>query len=306
MTSDSQPLVSIVTPTYNQADYLAETIRSVLAQDYRNIEYLVLDDGSTDETPAVLRQFDGQVQWERHANMGQSNTLNKGWQRARGKYLGYLSSDDRLLPHAVSTLVDAIESRPDVSVVYCDFDLIDKDGQVVKKLTTPDFDHAQLVEALNCQPGVGVLFRRTVFEQTGGWNPELRKIPDFEFWLRASRSGPFLRVPQTLSEYRVHEESASIRPLPYERSMEIVNTMRAYWGDDANSESARRSIARAHYSAAKSHAQSGRALPALVQFWAACRLRPRYLVQRSSWRGLLSSFQLYRDSQSGRITGLRR
>jgi len=306
MTSDPRPLVSIITPTYNQADYLAETIRSVLAQDYPNIEYLVLDDGSTDETPAVLRQFDGQVQWERHANMGQSNTLNKGWQRARGKYLGYLSSDDRLLPHAISTLVKAIESRPDVPVVYCDFNLIDKNGQFVKSLVTPDFDRRQLVEELNCQPGVGALFRRTVFEQTGGWNPELRKIPDFEFWLRAARLGPFLRVPHALGEYRVHEESTAIKPLPYERSMEIVRTMRAYWKDDTSSAPARQSIGRAHYAAAKNHAQSGRLLAAAGQFFSACRLRPRQLVQRSAWRGLFSAFLIYHDSQSGRITGRRR
>ena len=306
MTVKSQPLVSIVTPTYNQAAYLGETIRSVLAQDYPRIEYLVLDDGSTDETPAVLQQFDGLVRWERHANMGQSNTLNKGWRQCRGEYLGYLSSDDRLLPHAVSTLVKAIESRPDVSVVYCDFNVIDKNGTVVRELTSPDFDHAQLVEELNCQPGVGVLFRRAVFDRTGGWNPELRKIPDFEFWLRAARLGPFLRVPHALSEYRVHEESASIRALPYDRSMEIVTTMRAYWKHDLSSASARRSIGRAHYSAARSHAQSGRPLAALGQFLAACRLRPRQIVQRSAWRGLISAFALHRESRSGAVTGLRR
>ena len=306
MTSDPRPLVSIVTPTYNQAEYLAETIRSVLAQDYPNIEYLVLDDGSTDGTPDVLRQFDGQVQWERHVNMGQSNTLNKGWTRSSGKYLAYLSSDDRLLPNAISTLVDAIESRDDVSVVYCDFDLIDKNGKYVKTVVTPDFDQSQLVEELNCQPGVGALFRRTVFDQTGGWNPELRKIPDFEFWLRAARFGPFLRVPQTLGEYRVHEESTAIKPLPYERSMEYVRAMHAYWNGDTSSASARRSIGRAHYAAAKNHAQSGRALAAFGQFMAACRLRPKQLVQRSAWRGLVSAFLIYRASQSGRITGHRR
>ena len=306
MISDSRPLVSIVTPAYNQAEYLAETIRSVLGQDYPNIEYLVLDDGSTDDTPSVLQQFGGQVRWERHANMGQSNTLNKGWRQARGNYLGYLSSDDRLLPHAISTLVDVLEAHPDVSVVYCDFNLIDKHGQVVNRLASPDFDHRQLVEELNCQPGVGALFRRAVFEQTGGWRPDLRKIPDFEFWLRAARFGPFLRVPQSLSEYRVHEESASIRPIPHERSMEIVNTMRAYWNGDTRNPSARRSIARAHYSAAKSHAQSGRMLISLKQFCQACWLQPRHLVQRSAWRGLLSAFLIHRASRSGRITGHRR
>ena len=124
-----RPTVSIVTPAYNQADYLAETIDSVLAQDYPNLEYLVLDDGSTDTTPEVLQRYDGRLNWERHANMGQSSTLNKGWSQARGTYLGYLSSDDRLLPHAVSRLVDALDSHPEVSVVYCDFNLIDKHGR---------------------------------------------------------------------------------------------------------------------------------------------------------------------------------
>jgi glycosyltransferase involved in cell wall biosynthesis len=306
MNDPRRALVSIVTPTYNQAEYLPESIRSVLAQDYPNIEYLVFDDGSTDDTPEVLRQFDGLVHWERHANMGQSGTLNKGWRQARGEYLGYLSSDDRLLPSAISVLVDALESHPDAVVVYGDFDLIDKHGKIVKKLTAPDYDQRQLVEELNCQPGVGALFRRSAFEKTGGWNPKLRKIPDFEFWLRVSRMGTFLRVPQTVGEYRVHEESTAIRALPRERSMEIVETMRAYWDNDTSTPSARRSIARAHYSAAKNHLQSGRILDGLRQFGMACSLQPKHIVRRSVWRGLVSAYLLHRESQAGRITGHRR
>jgi glycosyltransferase involved in cell wall biosynthesis len=299
----SSPLVSIVTPTYNQAQYLEEAVRSVLAQDYPNIEYLVLDDGSTDDTAAVLQALDGKIRWERHSNMGQSRTLNKGWEQSRGTYLSYLSSDDRLRPQAISCLVEALESHPEVSVAYCDFDIIDKSGRFVKSLTSPDFDHAQLVEELNCQPGVGVLFRRAVFEQTGGWRSDLHKIPDFEFWLRAARFGPFLRVARTLSEYRVHEESASIRPMSRERTMEIVDTMRAYWKDEMGSPRARRSISRAHYVAAKLHAQSGRIWASLSQFWSACRLRPIYLIRRSAWRSLWSGLRIHRASQEGRITG---
>lgn len=306
MTSASLPLVSIVTPTYNQAAYLEETIRSVLGQDYPNIEYLVLDDGSTDDTPAVLRQFDGLIRWERHDNMGQSRTLNKGWQQAKGAYLGYLSSDDRILPNCISALVSAMESHPEVSVVYCDTAVIDKHGQLVSKPVAPEFDRRQLVEELNCLPGVGALFRREVFEKTGGWRPDLHQIPDFEFWLRAVRFGPFLRVSGSLSEYRVYEESGSIRPVSYERSMEMVNTMRAYWNNDLSSASARRSVAHAHSLAAKLHAQSGRALAALGQFLKAGQLRPRQFVQRSAWRRLVSAFLIYRASQAGRITGHRR
>jgi glycosyltransferase involved in cell wall biosynthesis len=303
MTGTSHPLVTIVTPAYNQAEYLAETIESVLAQDYPNLEYLVFDDGSTDATADVLRKFDGRVRWERHENIGQSATLNKGWRQGHGSYLGYLSSDDRLLPNAVSTLVGALEAHPEVSVVYCDFDVIDKHGRFVRRLACPDYNHLQLVEELNCQPGVGALFRREVFDRTGGWRSDLRKIPDFEFWLRAARLGPFLRVPQVLSEYRVHEESASIRPVAPERSMEIVETMHAYWSEYPSSGSSTRSLARAHYVAARSHAQSGRAAAAWGQFFTACRLRPRYLIRRSSWRGLLQSFRIHYDSRTGRISG---
>ena len=80
------PLVTIVTPTYNQADYLAETIDSVLAQDYPNIEYIVIDDGSTDHTMEVLKQYEGRIHWERQSNMGQAATLNQGWAMAKGQY----------------------------------------------------------------------------------------------------------------------------------------------------------------------------------------------------------------------------
>jgi glycosyltransferase involved in cell wall biosynthesis len=87
--SNTRPLVTIITPAYNQGEYLAETLDSMLAQDYPALEYKVLDDGSTDTTPAVLASYTGRVDWERQANMGQSRTLNKGWQAAKGDYLGY-------------------------------------------------------------------------------------------------------------------------------------------------------------------------------------------------------------------------
>lgn len=301
MPASTLPLVSIVTPAYNQAEYLAHTIDSMLMQDYPNIEYLVVDDGSTDATPEVLSRYDGRVDWERQPNMGQSRTLNKGWARARGEYIGYLSSDDLLKPNAISALVQALEADPQVMVAYCDFDLIDRDGKFVGLAESPEFDHHRMLEQLICPPGPGTLFRRSVFERTGGWNERLRKIPDFEFWLRAAKLGPFKRVPQVLAQYRVHEESASIRPIPPERSMEIVETMCAYWNGD-NSTTARLSLASAHFRAAKSHAQSGRPWSALAQFWHAGTYRPKTLVSLSAWRGLLSGFALRILNQSGRLS----
>ena len=128
----------------------------------------------------------------------------------------------------------------------------------------------------------------------------MRKIPDFEFWLRMSKVGPFLRVPQTLAEYRVHADSTAIRPLPVERTMEIVNTMREYWGS-AQGPAMRYSMSRAHYKAARHHAASGRVAAALGQFAMAAKFRPKTLVSVSSWRGLMSGFALRLVNRSGRL-----
>lgn len=281
------PLVSIVTPAYNQAEYLAETIESVLAQDYPNIEYIVLDDGSTDATPEVLARYNGRIRWERQENMGQAKTLNKGWAMSSGTLLGYLSSDDRLTPNAVTHLVARLQREYSAVVAYCDFELIDAKGRCFRTVQAEDFNASRLQVDLVCQPGPGALFRRKIFETTGGWAGHLRQVPDFEFWLRASRFGDFVRIPEVLAHYRVHEGSASFRPTSAERSMEIVDVMTAYWGDQDHA-LARRSMSTAHLFSAKSHAQSGRTQPALIAAAHSIRLNYGQLVKSSFWRTMLS------------------
>ncbi len=299
------PLVSIVTPSYNQAAFLAATLDSILAQDYPNIEFIVIDDGSTDSTPDVLNSYTGRVKWERHANAGQSRTLNRAWANARGEYLGYLSSDDLLLPHAVSRLVAALQTHPNALVAYCDFDLIDSKGQRTGVVRSPDYDYRRMVEELICPPGPGALFRRSLFDRIGGWNENLRKIPDFEYWLRAGRIGSFVRIPEVLAQYRVHEQSTAIRPIPVDHSMEIVETVRAYWAGDTSA-TARRSFASAHLGAARSHAQSGRFVAALGEFRRSISHRPKNLVSVSAWRKLLSGFAMRFASRFGRLSAMLR
>lgn len=281
------PLVSIVTPAYNQAEYLAETIDSVLAQDYPHIEYIVLDDGSTDATPEVLARYNGRIRWERQENMGQAKTLNRGWAMSEGALLGYLSSDDRLTPNAVSRLVATLQGEHGAVVAYCDFELIDAKGRSFRTVQVEDFSASRLQVDLICQPGPGALFRRQVFEATGGWAGHLRQVPDFEFWLRASRIGHFVRVPEVLAHYRVHEGSASFRPIAAERSMEIVDVMTAYWGDQDHA-LARRSMSTAHLFSAKSHAQSGRYLSSLLQCKKSISFTPHSIFSIGFWRTIAS------------------
>lgn len=281
------PLVTIVTPAFNQAEYLAQTIESVLAQDYPNLEYIVLDDGSSDNTPAILSRYDGRFFHQRHENVGQARTLNKGWSMARGSLIGYLSSDDVLHPQAISCLVQALTNHANAVVAYCDFALIDAPGRAFRTVYAEDYDSNRLQVDLVCQPGPGALFRRSVFDQTGGWAEHLRQVPDFEFWLRASRFGPFVRVPQVLAGYRIHDGSASFIATTAGRSMEIVDVMDAYWRGQMGPK-VRASKAAAHLLAAKSHAQSGRLVSSLSEWIRAVCCRPRTVWSAAAWRMLLS------------------
>jgi glycosyltransferase involved in cell wall biosynthesis len=222
--------VSIVIPAYNHADFLAQAIESVLAQDYPDIELIVLDDGSTDATPQVLTRYAGRFFWETQTNMGQAATLNKGWTMARGAILGYLSADDVLRPECVRAAVEVFEAHADVVLTYCDFELIDPRLRIIRTIHAEEFDYRRMVVDFVCAPGPGVFLRRSAFEAAGGWDPALRQMPDYEYWLRLGLAGVFKRIPRTLAAFRVHEGSATFSAVPPERAEEPVRILRKYFG----------------------------------------------------------------------------
>jgi glycosyltransferase involved in cell wall biosynthesis len=204
------PLVSVITPAYNRADYLEETIESVLSQDYPNLEYIVLDDGSKDNTRELLAKYDGRIRWESHENMGETRTVNKGFGMASGEIIGVVNSDDPLYPGAITQIVNKIMSDPRLLVVYPDWDLVDKDGNVVEHITTQDYSYINTLRNFHCVPGPGAFFRRRVVEMLGGRDAGFRYVADFDFWLRAGMYGPFARIPKTLATFRVHPGSATV------------------------------------------------------------------------------------------------
>jgi len=289
MTASNLPLVSIVTPVYNQAEYLAETIESVLAQDYPNIEYIVINDGSTDHTEEVLSRYNGRLSWETQANLGQAATLNKGWALSAGKYVGYLSSDDILYPKAVSELVGVLEASAGVGVSYCDFDIINERGVYVKALVTEEYAKDRLILDLVCQPGVGAVFRKDLLDIVGGWSTSLRQVPDFDFWLRMADYASFKRVDKVLGAYRVHGGSASFGKMTVERANEIVRVMDAYWSE-RNGSYVKKSKAKARVLAAKNHAQSLRPFSAISCLRQALVLHPSCVLDLAVWRVILSGF----------------
>jgi glycosyltransferase involved in cell wall biosynthesis len=277
------PRVTLVTPVFNQAEYVAATIRSVLAQEYPSLEYVVIDDGSTDETSQVLASFGDHIRHVRQDNAGQARTLNRGWKAGSGEFLGYLSSDDCLLPGALCKLVAALQGEPRAAVAYCDFELIDAAGNRLRECRTEDYSERRLAVDLVCQPGPGALFRRAVLDSTGGWREDLRQVPDFEFWLRARHAGPFVRVPLVLAQYRVHGASASYRRVESMRSEEIIVVVERDREGQSGAE-AREARAKARVLAARSHAHSGRFLAASRHLLAAAALHPQVVLRADTLR----------------------
>lgn len=284
----SNPLVSIVIPCYNQGHYLQQAIGSVLSQDYSRIELIVLDDGSTDDTQAVLAAYVGRFHYRTHANIGQARTLNKGWGMSKGEVLSYLAADDFLLPGAVRTSVEKLIANPEIVLTYCDFNIVDPKSHVLRRVRTPEFSYRDLAVRIICQPGPGVFFRRDAFERAGFWDGLLRQIPDYEYWLRLGFEGAFVRIPEVLAAYRVHDRSQSFAPVSASGAEEIVNVMSAHFrGARLPPEIAQaklEAMSNAHIVAARLHLRSSRYLAALKHMKQAFALHPRGYLRFRTWQ----------------------
>jgi glycosyltransferase involved in cell wall biosynthesis len=203
-------LVSIVTPSYNQAAFLEDTIRSVLEQDYEPLEYVVVDDGSTDGSVEIVRRYENRLTAAiAQENAGQVAAINRGFARTSGEYMGYLNSDDTLLPGAISRLVAELERDPDLLLVYGDALYTDEHGRQTGRLPARDFDVAAMVRACDnhvVQPST--LWRREAWDRYGPFNEDGWYFFDFEFFLRFPPER-VRRIAEPLSTYRIHPAAKS-------------------------------------------------------------------------------------------------
>lgn len=207
----NNPLVTVITPTYNCGKYLRATIDSVLSQAYHNIQYIVIDDGSTDNTQAILAKYtDERLTVVRNRrNKGEHQAVNEGLERVEGKYFMYPNADDPLLPDAIYTLVNIMEANPDVLCAYPDWYVINEDGAILHEVITREYDFSWMVRHHTCIPSVGSMFRSSVIQTVGLRDPQFRWVSDFNYWLRIGLAGPMMRVPYTLACWRKHGAQAS-------------------------------------------------------------------------------------------------
>jgi glycosyltransferase involved in cell wall biosynthesis len=224
-----QPLVSIVTPSLDQGRFIRATIESVLGQTYPNIEYIVVDGGSTDDTLDILREYGDRISWSSGPDSGQTSAINKGLRAAKGQIVGYLNSDDVLLPDAIETLVGYLHAHPECALVYGDADLIDESGAVTGSYPTADYSFERLME--NCcisQPAA--YWRAEIAKTVGPFDEGLHYAMDYEYWLRVDRSGFAIQhLAKTVAQAREHENMKTLtaRPAIYR---EIISVSRRTGG----------------------------------------------------------------------------
>jgi glycosyltransferase involved in cell wall biosynthesis len=211
ITVSSKPLVSIITPSYNQAYYLEGTIKSVLDQDYPNIEYIIIDGGSDDGSREIIERYSEQLAWwVSEPDKGQTDAINKGFARANGQILAWLNSDDTYLPHAVSEAVDYLSRHPDIGMVYGDANLIDGNGEVIGKFPARQTDYRRLRRGYVHIPQQSSFFRTKLWQQVGPLDPTFYFAMDYDLWVRLARVAPLQYHPRTWANFRLHDTGKSV------------------------------------------------------------------------------------------------
>jgi glycosyltransferase involved in cell wall biosynthesis len=217
------PLVTIVTPSYNQARFLEATLRSVLEQDYPRIEYLVVDGASTDGSVEIIQRYAGRLAWwVSEKDAGQSDAINKGLRRAKGQIIGWLNSDDIYLPGAISAAVAAFNAHPAAGLVYGDAVAIDAEGHAFNRMCARQYTLTDLM-AFNIINQPAAFMRRSVLEEVNYLNPAYHLLMDNLLWMNMAQVAPIIYIPQTWAAARYHDQAKNrTRGAAYGREARVL------------------------------------------------------------------------------------
>lgn len=207
------PLVTIVTPSYNQAAFLEATIQSVLAQDYPNIEYIIMDGGSNDNSSDVIRKYaDRLAYWESVKDKGQTDAINKGFAKAHGEILAWLNSDDVLYPHAVSEAVAYLTAHPECGLVYGNCDFIDADGNVIGRFNAKQTNHRKLTQGYVHIPQQASFWRADLWQKVGPLDDTIYFAMDYDLWIRLAAVSEikYLQDTNSWAAFRLHADAKTI------------------------------------------------------------------------------------------------
>jgi glycosyltransferase involved in cell wall biosynthesis len=204
---DDWPRMAIVTPSYNQGEFIEETIRSVLLQGYPNLQYAVIDGGSSDDSVTIIRKYERWLTyWVSEPDRGQSHAINKGFEHVSGEIIGWLNSDDLFLPNALYTIAQLARTAPDAVGWVGATEKVDREGQLIE-VFQPRIGNRRAFanwwkEAVFFQPGC--LFRRELFEQVGKLHEHMHYFMDADLWMRLADRGEFCTTDQAVAQARMY------------------------------------------------------------------------------------------------------
>lgn len=206
----NKPLISIITPSYNQSDYLEMSMLSVLNQDYPNLEYIVVDGNSTDGSQEIIKKYaDRFAWWVSEKDNGQADAFNKGLSHANGKYIGWLNSDDLYLEHAITEAVEILEMNPDIAFVFGDVQSINQDGEITNIMKYGNWDILDLMKfKIIGQPAV--FMRKDLLVSIGGLDPTFHFLLDHQLWLKLASKASIKYSNKLWAAARFHAEAKNI------------------------------------------------------------------------------------------------
>jgi glycosyltransferase involved in cell wall biosynthesis len=207
------PKITIVTPSFNQCEFIGQTIESILSQQYPDLEYLVMDGGSTDGTVDILRAYEDRLQWVSEPDRGQSHAINKGLEKASGEVIGFLNSDDLYEPGALRAVGTWFRRNPEAmwATGYCRN--IDADGDEIRRAVTMykrlwlRINSYTILQVLNFISQPATFWRKDVLPEVGLFDEGLEYAMDYDYWLRIGRRYRLSVIPKTLARYRIHTRS---------------------------------------------------------------------------------------------------
>jgi len=206
--SNGKPVVSIITPSFNQAAYLEQALLSVLEQDYPAIEYIVVDGGSSDGSPEIIARYaDRLAWWISERDEGQTAAINKGFAQATGEFMAYLNSDDLYRPGAVREAVEFLRSHPETGMVYGDADYIDENGNAIGKFPAAQTDYKRLRRGYVHIPQQAAFFRADLWRKVSPLDPSFQFAMDYDLWVRISALAPIRYVRRPWAAFRLHDQA---------------------------------------------------------------------------------------------------
>ncbi len=209
--SASGPLVSIVTPSFNQARFVEAAMDSVLSQSYPSIEYIVVDGGSGDGTVDIIRRYGSRLAWWiSESDRGQTDAINKGMAHANGAILAWLNSDDVYLPGAVAAAVDCFKEYPEAGLIYGDADYINEAGRPIGKFPAAQTDYRRLRQGYVHIPQQAAFFRGDLWRTVGPLDPSYYFAMDYDLWVRIAQRAQLKYVQQTWANFRLHSGGKTI------------------------------------------------------------------------------------------------